>query len=180
MPNCLQRHNKLLHSDFLEKDATTSAPDATTAVATMITQGGLPIVRIKLVNGNHNLSMLAMCDTGSSISFVDNSQFNRIYTSAAMQKSVFVSSRNSRITRCQDGNSADSCVSAREVSTIEDSAILCSRETEVERPNYRSARVEISLPKSEELAKSELQPKRSSSNSWKRLLQPIRIQKATR
>ena len=30
-------------------------------------------MRIKLVNGNHGLSVLAMCDTGSSISFVDKS-----------------------------------------------------------------------------------------------------------
>ena len=30
-------------------------------------------MRIKLVNGNHSLSVLAMCDKGSSISFVDKS-----------------------------------------------------------------------------------------------------------
>ena len=37
----------------------------------MITQWGLTVVRIKLVYGNHSLSMLAMCNTESSISFVD-------------------------------------------------------------------------------------------------------------
>ena len=73
MPNCGRRHNKLLHRDFPKKEATTSASDATTAVATMITQGGLPVVRVKLVNGNHSLSVLAMCDTGCSISFADKS-----------------------------------------------------------------------------------------------------------
>ena len=73
VPNCGRRHNKLLHSDFSKKEATTSVSDATTALATNITQGGLPVVRIKLVNGNHSLSVLAMCDTGSSISFVDKS-----------------------------------------------------------------------------------------------------------
>ena len=73
VPNCRRQHNKLLHSDFSKKETTTNVSDATTALATNITQGGLPVVRIKLVNGNHSLNMLAMCDTGSSISFVDNS-----------------------------------------------------------------------------------------------------------
>ncbi|XP_075263605.1 uncharacterized protein LOC142355285 [Convolutriloba macropyga] len=72
-PNCGRRHNKLLRSGFPKKEATTSASDARTAVATMITQGGLTVVRIKLLNGDLRLSVLAMCDTGSSISFVDKS-----------------------------------------------------------------------------------------------------------
>ena len=71
MPNCGRRHNKLLHSDFSKKDATAGASDSTTSVATNITQGGLPVVRIKPVNGDLSLSLLAMCDTGSSISFLD-------------------------------------------------------------------------------------------------------------
>ena len=66
-------NNKLLHSEFSKKEATTAASEATTAVATMITQGGIPVVRIKPVNGNHSMSVLAMCDTRSSISFVDKS-----------------------------------------------------------------------------------------------------------
>ena len=53
-----------------KKEATIVASDATTAVATMITHGGLPVVRTKLMNGNHSLSLLPICDTGSSISFV--------------------------------------------------------------------------------------------------------------
>ena len=73
MLSCGRRHNKLLRSDFSKKEATTGASDATKAVATMITQGGLPVVRIKLVNGNHSLSVLAICGTVSSISFVDKS-----------------------------------------------------------------------------------------------------------
>ncbi|XP_075262530.1 uncharacterized protein LOC142354150 [Convolutriloba macropyga] len=73
VPNCGRRHNKLLHSDFSKREATTAALDATTAVATNITQGGLPVVHIKRANGNHSLSVLAMCDTGSSTSFVDKS-----------------------------------------------------------------------------------------------------------
>ena len=73
VPNCGRRHNKHLHSDFPEKEATKSASDATTAVATMITQGGLPVVRIILMNGYHNLSVLAICDLGSSSSSVEKS-----------------------------------------------------------------------------------------------------------
>ena len=101
------------------------------------------------------------------------------FTAAASPKSVFVNSRNPRITRCQDGNGADNCFSAREVSTNDNSAVLCLRETDVGWPDCRSARVERSLPTSEELAKPELQSKRSSGNPWTRLLRhpsPIRIQ----
>ena len=58
-------------------------------------------------------------------------QVSCIYTAAARPKSVFVSSRNPRITRCQDGNSADSGFSAPEASTFDDSAILCLREIEI-------------------------------------------------
>ena len=72
-PNCIQRHNKVSHRGFPEKEAATSASGNTTAVATMITQGRLPVVRIKQVNGNHSSSVLAMCDTGSSISFGNKS-----------------------------------------------------------------------------------------------------------
>ena len=72
VPNFGQR-NKFLHSDFSKKQAITGAPDASTAVATMVTQGGLLVVRIKLVNGNHSLSELEICDTGSSHFFVDKS-----------------------------------------------------------------------------------------------------------
>ena len=43
------------------------------AVATNITQGGLRAVRIKLTNRDLSLSVLAMYDSGSSISFVDKS-----------------------------------------------------------------------------------------------------------
>ena len=46
------------------------AADATTALAAIITQVGFYVVRIKLVNGNHSPSVLAMCDTGSSFSLL--------------------------------------------------------------------------------------------------------------
>ena len=73
VPNCGRQHNRFLHSDLPKKDTAKNVPDAITAVATNITQGGLPVVRIKLTNSDLNLNVLAMCDSGSSISFVDKS-----------------------------------------------------------------------------------------------------------
>ena len=63
VPNCTRQHNKLFYINLSKKQVTTGASGATTAVATSITQGGLPEVRIKLVNGHHSLSVLAMCVT---------------------------------------------------------------------------------------------------------------------
>ena len=71
--HCGRRHNKFLRRDFSKNEAASSASDAPTAVATMIKQGGPPVVRIKLMNGYHRLSVLAMFDKRSSISFVDKS-----------------------------------------------------------------------------------------------------------
>ena len=68
-----QHQNKLLHTEFQIRRLEQGASDATTAAATMITQGVLPVVRIKLVNGNHSLSVQEICDTGYLISFVDKS-----------------------------------------------------------------------------------------------------------
>ena len=76
VPSCGRRDNRLLHSDLPKKDALKNVSDATTAVATNITQGGLPVVRIKLTNRDldvQSLNVLAMCDSGYSISFVDKS-----------------------------------------------------------------------------------------------------------
>ena len=64
------QHNILLHSNLPKKETT---KNATTAVATNITQRGLPVVRIKLTNRDLSLNVLAMCESGSSISFVDKS-----------------------------------------------------------------------------------------------------------
>ena len=73
VPSCGRRHNRLLHSELPEKETTKNVSDATSAVATNITHGGLPVVRIKLTNKDLSLNVLAMCDSGSSISFVDKS-----------------------------------------------------------------------------------------------------------
>ena len=67
VPSCGWRHNRLLHSDLSKKDTAKNVSDATTAVATDITQGGVPVVRIKLTNRDLSLNVLAMCDSGSSI-----------------------------------------------------------------------------------------------------------------
>ena len=78
LPSCGRRHNRLLHSDLPKKDTTKNVSDATTAVATNITQGGLPVVRIKLTNSVLSLNILAMCDSGYSVSFVDKSVVSKL------------------------------------------------------------------------------------------------------
>ena len=77
VPSCGRRHNRLLHSELPKKETAKNVSDATTAVAT-ITQGGLPVVRIKLTNRDLSLNVLAMCDSGSSISFVDKSVVSKL------------------------------------------------------------------------------------------------------
>ena len=67
-----------MQSDLPKKETTKNVSDATTAVATIITQGGLPVVRIKLTNRDLSLNVLAMCDSGSSISFVDKSVVSKL------------------------------------------------------------------------------------------------------
>ena len=76
--SCGRRHNRLLHSDLRRKETIKNVSYATTAVATNITQGGLPLVRTKLTNRDSSLNVLAMCDSGSSISFVDKSVVSKL------------------------------------------------------------------------------------------------------
>ena len=78
VPNCGGRQNRLLPSELAKKAITKNVSDATTAVATNITQGGLPVVRIKLTNRDLSLNELAMCDSGSSISFEDKSVVSKL------------------------------------------------------------------------------------------------------
>ena len=80
----------IVDDDFSKKEATTAASDSTTAVATMITQGGLPVVRIKLVNGDLSLSVLALCDKVSSISFVDKSIVSTLQLQESRKSSLSV------------------------------------------------------------------------------------------
>ena len=77
-PAVEERHNRLLHSDLPKKETTKNVSDATPAVATNITQGGLPVVRIKLTKRDLSLNVLAMCDSGSSISFVDKTVVSKL------------------------------------------------------------------------------------------------------
>ena len=76
--SCGRQHNRLLHSELPKKDTTKNVSDATTAVATNITQGGLPVVRIKLTKRDLDLNVIAMCDSGSSISFKDKSVVSKL------------------------------------------------------------------------------------------------------
>ena len=78
VPSCGRRHNRLLQSDLPKKETTKNVSDATTAVATNITQGGLPLVQIKLTNRDSGLNVLAMCDSGSSISLLDKSVVSKL------------------------------------------------------------------------------------------------------
>ena len=50
VPKCGRQHNRLLRSDLPKKVTTKNVSDATTAVASSITVGGLAVVRIKLTN----------------------------------------------------------------------------------------------------------------------------------
>ena len=78
VPNCGKQHNRLLHSGLKNKDNSKNVSDAATAVANNINQGGLPVVGIKLTNRDLSLNVLAMCDSGSSISFVDKSVVSKL------------------------------------------------------------------------------------------------------
>ena len=78
VPSFGRRHNRLLHSELPKKETTKNVSDASTAVATNITQGGLPVVRIKLTSRDLSLNVLTMCDSGSSISFVDKSVVSKL------------------------------------------------------------------------------------------------------
>ena len=78
VPSCGRRHNRLLHSEPPKKETAKNVSDATTAVAPNVTQGGLPVVLIKLTNRDLSLNVLAMCDSGSSISFVDKSVVSKL------------------------------------------------------------------------------------------------------
>ena len=86
-PSCGRRHNRLLHSELPKKETTKNVSDATTTLATNITQGGLPVVRIKLKNKDLSLNVLTMCDSGSPISFVDKSVVSNLQAVSAHEKS---------------------------------------------------------------------------------------------
>ena len=107
-----------------------------------------------LLNGHHSLSLLAMCDTWSSLWFLDKSIVS------TKRQNVFVRSRKPRNQKMRDGKSADNYLSTIEGSTIDNSEILYSWEFEVERPDCSSARVERSLPTIGEPTKSELESKK--------------------
>ena len=143
VPNCGRRQNKLSQSDFSKREATTCASDAPTAVATNITQGTLPVVRIKLVIGNLSLSVLAICGTGSSISFVDKSIVSTLQLpgqKASMSITEILGSQDVKT------EIVPIAVSAHEKSRPLTKRNFIFMKNEVRRPDFRFARFEISLP----------------------------------
>ena len=76
LPSRGKRYNRLLHCEPLKKNTTKIVSDATTAVATNINQQGLPLMQIKLKD--LSLNVLAMCDSGFSISFLDKAAVSKL------------------------------------------------------------------------------------------------------
>ena len=72
-PNCGKKHNRLLHSEPQKQEDATYVSDSTTALATIVTHASLPVLRIKLTSGDTSLNVMVLCNSGSSISFVDQS-----------------------------------------------------------------------------------------------------------
>ena len=60
------------------KETTKNVSNSTTAVASSIKPGELPVVRIKMTNSDLSLNILAMCDSGSSICSVDKSVVSKL------------------------------------------------------------------------------------------------------
>ena len=69
---------RLLLKDLPKKDSIKNVSDATMSVATIVIQGGLRVVQIKLTNRDLSLNVLAMCNSGSSISVVDKSVVSKL------------------------------------------------------------------------------------------------------
>ena len=84
------------HSDFLKKKAATLASDTTTEVETNNIQERLPLVYIKVVKGNYNLSVLAMCNTRSSTFFVDRSILSTLHLQGKKVSLLVVEFRGSQ------------------------------------------------------------------------------------
>ena len=73
VPNFGQQHNDFLNCGFSKKEAARVTSDAKRTEAEIINQGGLLVVRIRIVKKIHSRSVLAIFDTRSSISIVDKS-----------------------------------------------------------------------------------------------------------
>ena len=182
VPSCGRRNNRLLHSNLPKKETTKNVSDATTAVSTNITQGGLPLVRIKLTNRDLSLNVLAMCNSGSSISFVDKSGVSKLQFQGGRKASLSVAGiRGSQDVKTEIVPIA---VSAHEKSrplTIVEFYVyekLKLVDQIVEQQEFKDC-----YPHLRNLPKSELQSKRCSSDSWTKLLRhssPFRIQEVRR
>ena len=75
---CTKKHNKLLHSDFLktEKDKKSEEPSSQNRAggSSMLSTGSsgfLQLIPISIGNEKRSVETIALCDTGSTVSFLD-------------------------------------------------------------------------------------------------------------
>ncbi len=74
---CQKRHNRLLHTEQKKEneakgDKKTAAKDeATAAWCSLKASGILPVVPVTVINGDVKTMTLALCDSGASLSFID-------------------------------------------------------------------------------------------------------------
>ena len=131
----------------------------TSADGTLLGPKACPLVQITLCTKWWKVMQL--------MTKVSSKQFKEITgneTSISRTQSVFISSRDPWLSRCLDWISADCCLSSQEVSTVDHCAILCAGEPQVGWTDCGAARVERPLLTLKELAKSDLQSKRGSSD----------------
>ena len=73
---CGKRHNRMLHqtrkpSTKTDDKQTSSVANAASSMVVSSINGILPVVKIKLTNGQNSVETYALCDSGSSVSFMD-------------------------------------------------------------------------------------------------------------
>ena len=74
---CSKRHNRLLHGDDnkpksqKENSRSNETTNADAVMTANACTGSLQVVPITLSNGNTSIETMAICDTGSTLSFVD-------------------------------------------------------------------------------------------------------------
>ena len=70
---CTRKHNRLLHMDGnSQANSQLTDADANPVLAANACSGILLAVSVKLSNGIHSVDKLAVCDTGSTLSFIDS------------------------------------------------------------------------------------------------------------
>ena len=68
--DCSKKHNRMLHPE----EQKTKPKEESSAVANVAHASGiLQLVPVTVTNGNKSVDTLALCDTGSTVSFIDSS-----------------------------------------------------------------------------------------------------------